>query len=127
MQRCGALTAALAMVFLSVAAPSRGEPVGFVTRNGTRFEINGRPYYYVGASYFNAMNLGADADSRAQLDADFATLRDMGITNVRLWASSEGPGGATQLTPTLQSSPGVYDETMFEGLDYALKSAAEND
>ncbi|KPJ56735.1 MAG: hypothetical protein AMS16_01920, partial [Planctomycetes bacterium DG_58] len=95
--------------------------------NGTHFELNGQPYYYVGASFFNAMNLGADPGTRAQLDAVFDGLQTLGVTNVRIWASSEGPGGSDKLTPTLQSTAGSYDEDLFGGLDYALKSANDHD
>lgn len=101
--------------------------VGFVGVNGTRFELNGQPHYYVGASYFNAMNLASVPADRAQLDSVFAGLQDLGVTNVRIWASSEGPGGADKLTPTLQPTAGSYDEALFQGLDYALKSANDHD
>ena len=101
--------------------------VGFVEVDGTHFELNGQPHYYVGASFFNAMNLGAELGTRAQLDAAFAGLQTLGIKNVRIWASSEGPGGSDKLTPALQPTAGSYDDSLFQGLDYALKSANDHD
>ena len=90
--------------------------VGFVQANGTRFELDGQPHYYLGASYFNAMNEGADCATRPVLDATFERLSELGITNVRIWASSEGAGGTGKLTPTLQPSAGTYSQDMFAGL-----------
>ena len=120
------LTTGLALLFLP-GSLSHGDIYGFVSRQGTEFQLGGVPYYFVGASYFNAMNYGADPTMQAELAGDFAALRALGVTNVRIWASSEGPGGSLQLTPTLQPLPGTFNETLFSGLDYALKTAAAND
>ena len=73
----------------SIGVPGvRAANVGFVEVNGMQFEVNGGTHCYVGASFFNAMTLGADAGTRAQLDAAFAGLQALGGTNVRIWASS---------------------------------------
>ncbi len=117
-------------VFLLVAMTPAGlfaENLGFVGRDGTRFEVNGRPHYYMGASYFNAMNYGAGSEAdRAKLRTDFENLAALGVTNVRIWASSEGTITNQRLTPTLQPSAQTFSETMFQGLDYALKVANDN-
>ncbi|HUW55951.1 MAG TPA: hypothetical protein VMZ92_04900 [Planctomycetota bacterium] len=119
------ILAVLALTSIGAAELSATN-VGFVDASGTHFELDGQPYYYVGASYYNAMNLGAEVSTRNDLDAAFAGLQALGIRNVRIWASSEGAGGADQLTPTLQPTAGSYSETMFQGLDYALKSANDH-
>ena len=120
---------ALALVIAATLAPAaHADTIGFVERVGTHFEAAGQPIYYVGASYYNAMNQAADPDpaERLALDASFARLASLGVTNVRIWASSEGLGGPTKLTPTVQPYPGDYSETMLQGLDYAVKSAKDH-
>ncbi len=115
------------VLLVVIAGPALAENQGFVSASGVGFEINGRPYYYTGASYFNAMNYGAGSTSeRAQLVSDFEALAALGVTNVRIWASSEGTITTDRLTPTLQPTARTFDETMFEGLDYALKVANDN-
>ncbi len=118
--------AAILVAALSLAGAIYADSVGFVERVGTRFEAAGQPVYYVGASYYNAMNQAADPAQRPALDAAFAQLESLGVTNVRIWASSEGAGGAGTLTPTVQPAAGIYSETMLAGLDYALRSARDH-
>ena len=110
----------------ALAATADADTIGFVERVGTHFEAAGQPVYYVGASYYNAMNQASVPAQRPALDAAFGRLQEMGVTNVRIWASSEGAGGAGKLTPSVQPSAGVYDEAMLQGLDYALKSAHDH-
>jgi len=112
---------------LFLPAAVHGTNVGFAQRDGLHFEVDGHPCYYVGASYFNAMNEGSSPATRAQLDSAFAGLKTLGVTNVRIWASSEGAGGTGKLTPTLQPAAASYNETLFQGLDYALQSANDHD
>jgi mannan endo-1,4-beta-mannosidase len=126
MRAISLLLIAVLAVTLCTAGTARAVNTGFVGVNGTHFELGGSPYYYAGASFYNAMNLAAVPANRSQLDAAFGALESLGVRNVRVWASSEGAGGADKLTPTLQPTAGSYDETMFAGLDYALKSANDH-
>ena len=48
-------------------------------------------------------------------------LKSMGIDNLRILVGSDGERGVTtKVEPTLQIAPGVYNDTIFAGLDYLL-------
>ncbi|KAJ2505993.1 hypothetical protein GGI11_006811 [Coemansia sp. RSA 2049] len=99
---------------------------GFVTANGSRLIRNGSTYHVSGANYWQAMNLGmADGPSsnRPRVLRDLETLASYGINMVRIMAASEGSqfGTAPDRTyPVLMDSPGIYNEAVFEGLDWVL-------
>ncbi|KAI9314252.1 glycoside hydrolase superfamily [Dichotomocladium elegans] len=99
---------------------------GFVTiaSDGSGFVRDGKPYYIQGANYWQAMNLGADdcnGGDRKRLETEIKQLAALGINNLRLMASSEGPDDQPyRMRPSLMPKPGVYNEAVFRGLDYAL-------
>src|SRR6476469_9059001 len=86
-------------VALTVAAPTFAAKGGtakrkadrFVRRVGTHFTIGGKPYHYAGANMWYGAWLGADAayGDRARLRRELDTLAAMGVTNLRVLASSE--------------------------------------
>ena len=48
--------------------------------------------------------------------------------NLRVLVGGDGPDGIpTRVSPTLQKEPGVYNDTIFRGLDYLLAEMAERD
>jgi mannan endo-1,4-beta-mannosidase len=104
----------------SAAASGAG---GFVKASGGKFLLDGRPYYFVGANFWQGMNLGVDGPSgdRARLVRELDRLRDLGVTNLRVMASSEGPNTEPYRTvPALMTSPGEYDGSVLDGLDFLL-------
>ena len=95
----------------------------FVTVKDGRFTLGGKPYYFAGANFWQGMNLGVDGPSgdRARLLRELDRLRDLGLTNLRVMASSEGPNSEPFRTvPALMTSPGEYDGSVHDGLDYLL-------
>jgi mannan endo-1,4-beta-mannosidase len=93
-----------------------------IVRNG-RFLLNGRPHYFVGTNFWQGMNLAVDGPdgNRAMLLKELDRLKALGITNLRVMAASEGPDSEPyRMVPALQTSPGVYDERVLDGLDYLL-------
>ena len=102
------------------AAPA-GAP--FVTVENGRFTLAGKPHYFVGANFWQGMNLGVDGPSgdRPRLLRELDRLRDLGVTNLRVMASSEGPNTEPFRTvPALMTSPGEYDGSVLDGLDFLL-------
>jgi len=106
-------------------APGAAAPdsPAFVTIKDGRFVLGGKPYYFAGANFWQGMNLGVDGPSgdRARLLRELDRLRDLGLTNLRVMASSEGPNSEPFRTvPALMTSPGEYDGSVLDGLDYLL-------
>jgi len=108
--------------------PCRADP-GFVTTSGTQFRLNGHPYFFVGANFWQGITLAmssTDGGDRARLERELDRLKTAGISNLRIMAASEGPDTEPyRMVPSLQVSTGVYNEAVFEGLDYLLKEMNE--
>ena len=103
---------------------------GFVTVRGTEFHLDGRSYHFVGANYWQAMNLASrgPGGDRQQLLRELDEMKAHGITNLRIMAASEGPDSEPlRMVPALLQAPGVYDVDLLDGLDFALKAFADRD
>jgi mannan endo-1,4-beta-mannosidase len=96
---------------------------GFVTVQDGKFTLDGKPYYFVGANFWQGMNMGVDGPGgdREQLVKELDRMRALGITNLRVMASSEGPNTEPyRMIPALMTAPGVYDAAVLDGLDFFL-------
>ena len=96
---------------------------GFVSASSAGFVLDGRPYHYIGANFWYAMNLGVDGPGgdRKRLARELDRLKALGVDNLRIVGISEGPDGAPwRMAPAAQNKPGELDETVMRGLDYAL-------
>lgn len=97
---------------------------GFVKVLDTGFLRNGKPYTIRGANYWYGMNMASDlGGNRTRLGIELDQLLAMGVNNLRIMAASEGPDDVNQLfrmQPSLMTSPGTYNEEVFQGLDYLL-------
>ena len=103
---------------------------GFVTVRGTELALDGRPYRFVGANYWQAMNLASrgPGGDRQQLLRELDDLNAHGITNLRVMAASEGPDTEPlRIAPALLAAPGAYNADLLDGLDFALKALADRD
>jgi len=97
--------------------------VSFVTVKDGRFLLAGKPYYFAGANFWQGMNLGVDGASgdRARLLRELDRMRGLGLNNLRVMASSEGPNSEPYRTvPALMTAPGEYDGSVLDGLDFLL-------
>jgi mannan endo-1,4-beta-mannosidase len=100
----------------------------FVTVNMDKFMLNDRTYYFVGANFWQGMELGVDGPKgdRNKLIQELDRLQQLGVTNLRVMASSEGPNiEPHRMSPALMTSPGVYDQTVLDGLDFLLAEMAK--
>ena len=74
--------------------------------------LNGHVYYFVGANFWQGMELGVQGakGDRKLLDDELDYLQNLGVTNLRIMASSEGPNTEPhRITPVLMTSPSLYD------------------
>jgi mannan endo-1,4-beta-mannosidase len=118
------------LLFLLLPAVALGQP-GFVTRRGSRFQLDGNPYYYVGTNYWYGSLLPLHSDTaqgigRLQKELDF--LKSQGVDNLRLMAGAEGSGlvsGVERVGPPLQPRRGQFDESVLDGLDILLQEMAK--
>lgn len=150
--RCSAalIFVAAAFTFFSISAPAvmafDGKAAGFgasVTETVTpgtsnpfisvedgQFIKNGEPWYFVGTNFWYGMHLGADNEyaDRERLVRELDMLADLGMNNLRVLASSEGPDdGKWRVLPSLMPKPGIYNEDILVGLDFLLAEMAKRD
>ncbi len=87
-----------------------------------RFTIGGKPYRYAGANMWYGAWLGADAayGDRARLKRELDALAAMGVTNLRVLASSEKSPLLNAVEPAMHDGRGQYDPALLGGLDFLL-------
>lgn len=93
-----------------------------VVRDG-HFMKDGKPYYYVGTNFWYGAILGSEGEggNRARLLAELDSLVAIGADNLRILVGADGANGVhAKVEPTLQTAPGVYNDTILAGLDYLL-------
>ena len=104
-------------------ASAASAAASFVTVKDGHFVLGGKPYYFAGANFWQGMNLGVDGPigDRPRLLRELDRIRDLGLTNLRVMASSEGPNTEPyRMVPALMTSPGEYDGSVLDGLDFLL-------
>jgi mannan endo-1,4-beta-mannosidase len=113
----------MSLLAVSVCACSQRNEAGFVKQNAGRFEIDGKPYYFVGTNFWYGAILGSTGQggNRDRLLRELDFLKSIGINNLRVLVGADGLAGQkVKVQPTLQQTPGVYNDTIFDGLDFML-------
>jgi len=104
------------------------QETSFVKVEDGKFVCDDYPSHFVGTNFWYGAILGSEGKGgdRARLEAELDTLKALGMTNLRVLVGGDGPDGIpTRVSPTLQKEPGVYNDTIFRGLDYLLAEMAE--
>ena len=107
---------ALALFSCSKASP-------FVSVKDGQFIKSGKPYTYIGTNFWYGPILASDGEGGdpARLSMELDTLKNLGITNLRVLVGADGSGSVfSRIEPTLQKAPGVYNDTLLLGLDRFL-------
>jgi mannan endo-1,4-beta-mannosidase len=76
------------------------------------------------------MNLGSKGEggNRERLLRELDRLQKMGVRNLRVMAGSEGPDTEPwRMLPSLQTSPGKYNQQVLDGLDFLLAEMKKRD
>lgn len=118
----------LALVAAFLLCSCQAQKPSFVHVEDGRFVCEDYPSHFVGTNFWYGAILGSEGvgGDRARLEAELDTLKALGMTNLRVLVGGDGPDGVpTRVTPTLQKEPGVYNDTIFHGLDYLLAEMAE--
>lgn len=95
----------------------------FVSVEDGHFTSAGKPYYYIGANFWYGAILGSTGEggNRERLVAELDSLQALGVDNLRVLVGGDGENGLpSRIRPTLQIEPGVYNDTIFDGLDYFM-------
>lgn len=123
----------LALLALSPAftACSQAAFSNFITRSGDRLMDGSTPFRFMAVETFdvhymkdNLMNEWRVPDTWEQEGA-FKSISHMGGTANRLYALSVRSSNDSPATPRHIDAPGVYNETVFRGLDKALQFAEQ--
>ncbi|XP_068649068.1 mannan endo-1,4-beta-mannosidase 5-like [Aristolochia californica] len=107
------------LLFLLCGARNAPLGGGFVQTRGTQFMLDGSPFLFNGFNSYWMMHVAADPAERPKVSTVFRDAAAAGLTVCRTWAFSDGGDGA------LQISPGVYDERVFQGLDFVVAEASK--
>lgn len=102
----------------------------FVTVKDGHFEVNGKPYYFIGTNYWYGAILGSTGQggNRERLQKELDFMKENGVTNLRVLVGADGPAGqAVKIMPTLQQEPGLYNDTIFDGLDFFMAELGKRD
>jgi len=103
---------------------SAGKFVG--VRNGL-FEMDGHPYFYIGANVWYGAYLSDPAlpGGRRRMRRELDRLQSLGVTNLRLLAGSETSPLAGAIPRGITQAPRDWDEALLRGLDFCLAEMAD--
>ena len=117
------LLVAAASLLAAACQQKPTEQTDFVRVENGHFVRGDKPYYYVGTNFWYGAILGSEGQggNRERLAKELDAMKALGIDNLRILVGSDGERGVkTKVEPTLQVSPGVYNDTILAGLDYLL-------
>lgn len=101
----------------------------FVRVRDGKFELRGKPYFYVGANVWYCCYLCDPAlpGGRARFVRELDQLRKIGVNNIRLLAGSETSPLAGAIPRGITRAPHEWDEDLLRGLDFCLAEMARRD
>ncbi|KAH7681400.1 Mannan endo-1,4-beta-mannosidase protein [Dioscorea alata] len=102
----------------SKVLPIHSDFVSVDPRN--KFILQGSPFLFNGFNSYWMMSVAANPSDMHKISDVFSQAASTGLTVCRTWAFSDGGPGA------LQISPGVYDEKVFQALDFVIAEARRN-
>ncbi len=97
--------------------------IEFVTTRDGRFYRGDTEYKFIGANFWYGAVLASEGQGgdRERLQKELDLMQKVGMTNVRVLGGGEGPATvASHVVPVLQPEPGVYNDTILQGLDYLI-------
>ncbi|MEE1308842.1 MAG: cellulase family glycosylhydrolase [Bacteroidaceae bacterium] len=124
MKRIAYLYVVMALAALIGCQSNQAEKdIEFVTTRDGRFYRGDTEYKFIGANFWYGAVLASEGQggNRERLQKELDLMQEVGITNVRVLVGGEGPDTvASHVLPVLQPEPGVYNDTILQGLDYLM-------
>ena len=102
----------------------------FVRVEDGRFMIGDSTYRYIGTNFWYGAILASEGrgGDRERLKAELDTLQSIGIDNLRVLVGGDGEENVpSHIMPVLQTAPGVYNDTILDGLDYLMAELERRD
>lgn len=125
------LCAAIGVALAACTPQPKAEKHMFISLNEEgQFVRDGKPYYFVGANFWYGAILGSTGrgGNRPRLIKELDFLKSMGVNNLRVLVGADGREGVkTRVEPSLQVEPGVYNDTILDGLDYFMNELKKRD
>lgn len=90
----------------------------FVQAQGTQFTLNGKRFNVNGGNFYWSMTVQATSPSLNAVSTEMQEASSVGVNVGRCWAFADG-----NYNGALQTSPGVFNEQVFEALDYVIAEA----
>lgn len=125
------------LVFLLLLASCTGKSTTTASVNDAcirvengQFVLNGKPYYFIGTNFWYGPLLGSQGvfGDRDRLIRELDFLKEKGVNNLRVLVGADGPNGVpSKVMPSLQESPGHYEQSVFDGLDFFMSELAKRD
>lgn len=122
----------LVLALLAACAPKPADSGhSFIRVNADgQFVRDGKPYYFVGTNFWYGAILGSQGEggNRERLHKELDFLKSIGVNNLRVLVGADGEEGVkARVQPTLQTAPGVYNDTILDGLDYFMNELRKRD
>jgi mannan endo-1,4-beta-mannosidase len=117
------------LIIFSLVSCSKKQD-SFIRVSGTSFVKNGQPYHFLGTNVWYGINLASagKGGDRERLRRELDNLKNLGVTNLRIMAGSEGPDTEPyRMVPSMQPSAGEYNQEILEGLDFLLAEMQARD
>jgi mannan endo-1,4-beta-mannosidase len=113
---------AISFILTLLCATTAISQYHYVQVQDTHFMLEGKPYYFVGTNFWFGCYIGSTGRTgdTLRLLRELDRLKSKGIDNLRILGASEASTNQSVVEPAIQTSPGVYDDSLLIGLDFLL-------
>ncbi|MBQ0023341.1 MAG: cellulase family glycosylhydrolase [Prevotellaceae bacterium] len=123
------LLSVLALVAVMLSSCVSTETAYVRVKDG-KFYQGEKEYRYVGTNFWYGAILASEGrgGNRERLLKELDDMKSIGIDNVRVLIGGDGREGIpSHIAPKLQLEPGVYNDTILQGLDYMMAELEKRD
>ena len=117
-------------VCVALFAFSCSQAPSFTSVREGKFVRGGKAFTYIGTNFWYGPILASEGrgGNMERLTQELDYLQAAGLTNLRVLVGGDGADGVfSRVEPTLQTAPGVYNDTLLVGLDRFLVELGKRD